>query len=288
MTRLCVSADTVSAMGAPGGKVTDRVGCPDVANASDGPQTGLLSRAKGVIFADRGAVGDLPFILAPLTSQGASFMLADPRIPEPELKTLLEFLRDDGAGVGFLIHCALPADTGPRGAPYFETDLLAFQAAMACCVHGFAALARCAADVMAPGGSLLSLNWPVTGTTGPRDGLSEVIRAAQAASVRCLAEDLGPRGIRVNAIAAGPVCARSSGHRTSRHALPMSGRHRAPLRRDVTSEEIGKAAVFLLSELSSGTTGTTLHVDAGHHVIGLRGVAPQRPVPETLPNETHA
>ncbi|MGP9790858.1 SDR family oxidoreductase [Roseinatronobacter sp. NSM] len=235
---------------------------------------GLLSGARGVIFVDREAAGTLQGILTPLVSQGAAYVFVERRTPAPKLDDILSCLCDEWGQIDFLVHCAMPLHTRPKDDPYFKTDLAVFQSAIACYVHGFVAIARRAACVMAPGGSLLSLNGPIIGMTCPGNGLFEVILAAQAASVRCLAEDLGPKGIRVNAITAGRICPGPLKTIASRHSLPFSGRHRAPLRRDVTPEEIGKSAAYLLSGLSSGTTGETLHVDAGHHVIGLRGVEP--------------
>lgn len=245
-----------------------------VAPVSGGPLSGLLSQACGVVFTDFGAVGALAGVLGPISAHGGTFAVIDRQTEEAELDTLLARLRDGWERVDFLIHCAMPTETGLRDQPYIDTDTAAFQAAMACGVHRFAAIARSARHVLAPGASVLSVSWPRAGQTGQGQALSEVVRAAQAASVRCLAEDLGPAGIRINAIAAGPIRCRASEPRGSRQTLPLAGRHRAPLRRDVTPEEIGKAAVYLLSSLSSGATGVTLHVDAGHHVIGLRGIEP--------------
>jgi len=245
-----------------------------VAPTSGGPKSALLSQACGVVFTDLGAVGALAGVLVPISAHGATFVAIDSQTGEPELDTRLARLRDAWGRVDFMIHCATPTDTGLRGQPYIDTDTAAFQAAMACGIHRFATIARRARHVLEPGGCLLSVSWPWASPTGQGQGLSEVIRAAQAASVRCLAEDLGPMGIRVNAIAAGPIRPWAYEPRGSRQTLPLSGRHRAPLRRDVTPEEIGKAAVYLLSTLSSGITGITLQVDAGHHVTGLRGTEP--------------
>lgn len=247
---------------------------PPVAITSGGSQPGLLSQARGVVLTEPGVVGTLVGVLAPLSAQGATLAAVDSQTREPELDTMLARLRDGWGRVDFLIHCATPTDTGQRVHPYIDADAAAFQAAMTCGVHRFAAIARRARNVMVPGGRVLSVSWPWASPTGQGHALSEVVRAAQTASVRCLAEDLGPMGIRVNAIAAGPIRPWAYEPRGSRQTLPLSGRHRAPLRRDVTPEEIGKAAVYLLSSLSSGTTGITLQVDAGHHVIGLRGTEP--------------
>ncbi|MCC6001873.1 MAG: SDR family oxidoreductase [Pararhodobacter sp.] len=234
-----------------------------------------MSDARGIIFTDLGSLGALAGILPPISAQGATFALVDRQIRAPQLDKVLARLCDDWGQLDFLIHCAMPAGTGLQGGPYVDTDVAAFQAAMACCVHRFAEIAGHARHVMGPGGSLLSLNWPSTDRPRQDQGLFDVVCAAQAASVRCLAQDLGTKGLRVNAIAGGPLRNTAPDRGGSRLALPIAGRHRAPLRRDVTPEEIGKAAVYLLSALSSGTTGVTLHVDAGHHVIGLRSIAPR-------------
>jgi enoyl-[acyl-carrier protein] reductase I len=255
---------------------------------------GLLSLSRGVVIAGPGACGMVQGVVTALRRQGAEIAVAcdgfdaqasaadpgilplpgcDPRT-RPQLDRIFGHLRDLWGGIDFLVHCAGPADARSARGRYVDMDAQAFRSVMEGCVHAFAALALRAAPLMAPGSSLLSLSGPATVGTAPPHSAFEVTRAAQAASVRCLAEELGQQGIRVNAIAAGPVNACGTQASTGGQPIPGRGQHRAPLRRDVTPEEIGKAAVYLLSDLASGTTGETLHVDAGHHAIGLRGVPP--------------
>jgi enoyl-[acyl-carrier protein] reductase I len=253
-------------------------------------RAGLLAGARGVVISGAGAFGMVGGVVAALTRQGAQVALGCEAFDDQAVSTGPGILRlpvGDGrgswdlgpvfahigdlwGGIDFLVHCAGPLDERAGWGRYVDMDARAFRAVMEGCVHAFAAITRQAAPLMAPGGSLLSLNCPAMDTAAPRHSAFEVTRAAQAASVRCLAEELGQQGLRVNAIAAGPL---GSAAPVARARQPLAA-HRAPLRRDVTADEIGKAAVYLLSDLASGTTGETLHVDAGHHAIGLRGVPP--------------
>lgn len=257
---------------------------PGVA-ASAPRREGLLRQARGIVIASRGACATVRGVSLALTAEEAEVALAcagdEPRPNTPAMGTNgAEILPCDPlrqsdlervfaraiaswGRIDYLVHCSGPTETSLPSGRYVDMEAHLFRSVMDEAVHAFAAITQHAARIMAPGGSLLSLSVPITGTSTPPHRVFEVMRAAQAASVRSLAEELGPQGIRVNAIAAGPVGTAAGG----RH-------HRAPLRRNVTPDEIGKAAVYLLSDLASGTTGETLHVDAGHHAIGLRGVPP--------------
>ena len=125
---------------------------------------------------------------------------------------------------------------------------------------------------MAPGSSILTLTYYGAEKVMPHYNVMGVAKAALEASVRYLAVDLGPKGIRVNAISAGPIkTLAASGIGDFRYILKWN-EYNAPLRRTVTIEDVGRSAVFLLSDLGAGVTGEVVHVDAGYHVVGVKAV----------------
>ena len=125
---------------------------------------------------------------------------------------------------------------------------------------------------MPAGGSILTLTYYGAEKVMPHYNVMGVAKAALEASVRYLAVDLGPKGIRVNAISAGPIkTLAASGIGDFRYILKWN-EYNAPLRRTVTIEDVGRSAVFLLSDLGGGVTGEVVHVDAGYHVVGMKAV----------------
>jgi enoyl-[acyl-carrier protein] reductase I len=123
---------------------------------------------------------------------------------------------------------------------------------------------------MGPGGSMLTLTYIGAERVTPHYNVMGVAKAALEASVRYLAADLGGAGVRVNAISAGPIkTLAASGISDFRYILRWN-QYNAPLRRNVTIEDVGGAAVYLLSDLSSGVTGEVHHVDCGYHIVGMK------------------
>jgi enoyl-[acyl-carrier protein] reductase I len=144
---------------------------------------------------------------------------------------------------------------------------------------------RRAAALMPQGGACLTLTYYGAEKVMPHYNVMGVAKAALEASVRYMAEDLGRDGIRVNAISAGPIkTLAASGIGDFRYILKWN-EYNAPLRRTVTIEDVGRSALYLLSELGSGVTGECLHVDAGYHVVGMKAVdAPD--IAREAPNAT--
>ena len=139
-------------------------------------------------------------------------------------------------------------------------------------VYSFTAIVNRAEKMMSAGGSCLTLTYYGAERVMPHYNVMGLCKAALEASVRYLAEDLGKDGIRVNAISAGPIkTLAASGIGDFRYILKWNELN-SPLRRTVTIEDVGKSAVYLLSDLSSGTTGEVLHVDSGYHVVGMKAV----------------
>ena len=138
------------------------------------------------------------------------------------------------------------------------------------------------APLMSEGGSLTTLTYFGSMRVVPNYNVMGVAKAALEASVRYLAADLGPRGIRVNAISAGPIkTLAASGIGDFRYILKWNELN-APLRRNVTTEEVGNAGLYLLSDLGRGVTGETHHVDCGYHVVGMMAVDAAPEVAEML------
>jgi enoyl-[acyl-carrier protein] reductase I len=155
---------------------------------------------------------------------------------------------------------------------YVDTSPENFKMTMDISVYTFTAITNRAEKLMHNGGSILTLTYYGAEQVMPHYNVMGVAKAALEASVKYLAEDLGKDGIRVNAISAGPIkTLAASGIGDFRYILKWNELN-SPLRRNVTQDEVGKTAIYLLSDLSSGVTGENLHVDAGYHVVGMKAV----------------
>jgi enoyl-[acyl-carrier protein] reductase I len=174
--------------------------------------------------------------------------------------------------IDFVVHAIGFSDKGELRGRYVDTSAANFRMTMDVSVYTFTSVAQRAEKLMGPGGSMLTLTYYGAEQVMPHYNVMGVAKAALEASVKYLAEDLGKDGIRVNAISAGPIkTLAASGIGDFRYILKWNELN-SPLRRNVTQEEVGKAALYLLSDLGSGTTGENLHVDAGYHVVGMKAV----------------
>ena len=174
--------------------------------------------------------------------------------------------------IDFLVHAIGFADKNELRGRYVDTTKANFLMTMDISVFSFTSVARRAAAMMPDGGSLLTLTYYGAEKVMPHYNVMGLAKAALETSVQYIAEDLGKDGIRVNAISAGPIkTLAASGIGDFRYIMKWNELN-SPLRRNVTQEEVGKAALYLLSDLGSGTTGEVLHVDAGYHVVGMKAV----------------
>jgi enoyl-[acyl-carrier protein] reductase I len=172
----------------------------------------------------------------------------------------------------FVVHCIAFSDKDELTGRYLETSEGNFTKSLLVSCYSFTAVAQRAEKLMPNGGSLLTLTYYGAEKWMPHYNVMGVAKAALEASVRYLAADLGPSNIRVNAISAGPIkTLAASGIGDFRYILKWN-EYNAPLRRTVTIEEVGDASMFLLSDLSRGTTGEIMHVDSGYHVVGMKAV----------------
>lgn len=173
-------------------------------------------------------------------------------------------------GLDFVVHAVAFSDKNELKGKYLDTSLENFQNTMNISCYSFTAVAKRAYPLMKAGGSLITLSYYGAEKVMPHYNVMGVAKAALEASVRYLAADLGPDGIRVNAISAGPVkTLAASGIGDFRYILKWN-EYNSPMGRNITLNDVGGAGLYLLSDLSSGTTGEVLHVDNGYHVVGMK------------------
>ncbi|MGF1446852.1 MAG: enoyl-ACP reductase FabI [Pikeienuella sp.] len=170
----------------------------------------------------------------------------------------------------FLLHAIAYADKNELKGRYVDTSPQNFHTSLAISCYSFTALAQRAEPLMTEGGSLLTLTYYGAEKVMPHYNVMGVAKAALEASVRYMAADLGPKRIRVNALSAGPIkTLAASGIGDFRYILKWNELN-APLRRNVSRDDVGKAGMYLLSDLASGVTGECHHVDCGYHVVGMK------------------
>ncbi|ANP34973.1 enoyl-ACP reductase [Phaeobacter gallaeciensis] len=191
---------------------------------------------------------------------------------ETSIDALFESLEKEWGKLDFVVHAIGFSDKNELRGRYVDTSRDNFQMTMDISVYSFTAVARRAEKLMSEGGSMLTLTYYGAEQVMPHYNVMGVAKAALEASVKYLAEDLGKDGIRVNAISAGPIkTLAASGIGDFRYIMKWN-EYNSPLRRNVTTEDVGKSALYLLSDLGSGVTGENLHVDAGYHVVGMKAV----------------
>ena len=170
----------------------------------------------------------------------------------------------------FVVHCIAFSDKDELTGRYVETSEGNFTKSLLISCYSFTAIAQRAEKLMTNGGSMLTLTYYGAEKWMPHYNVMGVAKAALESSVQYLAADLGPSKIRVNAISAGPIkTLAASGIGDFRYILKWNELN-APLRRNVTIDDVGGAGLYLLSDLSSGVTGEVHHVDAGYHVVGMK------------------
>jgi len=207
----------------------------------------------------------------PLAEQLGSDFLIDCDVSDmAELDKTFATLKARWSDVDFIVHAIGFTNKEALRGRYYDVGLDDFLMTMNISVYSFTAIAQRAAKMMRPSGSLLTLSYYGAEKVIPHYNVMGVAKAALEASVRYLANDLGPDGIRVNAISAGPIkTLAASGIGDFRYILKWN-EFNAPMRRNVTIDDVGGAALYLLSDLASGVTGETHHVDAGYHTIGMK------------------
>ena len=203
-------------------------------------------------------------------SVGAAFAADCDATSDGDLDRVFERLAGRWGGLDFVVHAIAFSDKDELKGRYADTSRENFLQTMDVSCYSFTAVARRAAELMAGGGSLLTLTYYGAERWMPHYNVMGVAKAALEASVRYLAADLGERAIRVNAISAGPLkTLASSGIGDFRYILKWNELN-APLARNVAQDEVGGAALYLASDLSTAVTGEVHHVDCGYHIVGMK------------------
>lgn len=203
-------------------------------------------------------------------SLGCDFLIDCDVSTEAELDKTFAALAARWPTVDFVVHAIGYTNKEVLRGQYCDVGLDDFLMTMNISVFSFTAVAKRAAAMMPDGGALLTLSYYGAEKVIPHYNVMGVAKAALETSVKYLANDLGPSNIRVNSISAGPIkTLAASGIGDFRYILKWN-EYNAPMRRNVTIGDVGGSALYLLSDLASGVTGETHHVDAGYHVIGMK------------------
>ena len=240
------------------------------------------SIAWGIARACAGAGASLAFSyqgealkkrVAPLAASVGSDMVMPCDVGDAaSLDALFAEVERAWGGLDFVVHAIGFSDKAELRGRYVDTTAENFRRTMDISVYSFTAVCQRAARLMGPGGACLTMSYYGAEKVMPHYNVMGVAKAALEASVRYMAEDLGRDGIRVNAISAGPIkTLAASGIGDFRYIMKWNELN-SPLRRNVTQDEVGRSALYLLSDLGSGVTGEVLHVDAGYHVVGMKAV----------------
>jgi enoyl-[acyl-carrier protein] reductase I len=200
---------------------------------------------------------------------GADILLDCDVENEQSLATVFAELGRRWGRLDFLVHAIAYSDKNELKGRYVDTSRENFRRSLDISCFSFTDVCRRAAPLMSAGGSLLTLTYAGSERVVPSYNVMGVAKAALEASVRYLAADLGPQGVRVNALSPGPMRTISGAAIGNARFMYNWNKAHAPLRRTVTLDEVGGAALYLLSDLSSGVTGEVHHVDAGYSIIGV-------------------
>jgi len=211
--------------------------------------------------------------VVPLAQElGSDFVIPCDVSDEVTIDQLFEEIEKKWGKLDFVVHAIAFSDKNELKGRYVDTSSENFNNTMNISCYSFTAIARRADKLMKNGGSLITMTYHGANRVMPHYNVMGVAKAALEASVKYLAVDLGRDNIRVNAISAGPIkTLAASGIGDFRHILKWN-EYNSPLGRNTTIWDVGGGAVYLLSDLSSGTTGEVLYVDSGYHVVGMKRV----------------
>jgi len=207
----------------------------------------------------------------PLAAELGSDLLVDCDVSDMKaLDKTFATLKEKWGKLDFVVHAIGYSDKNELRGKFVDTTMDNYLMTMNITVYSFVAVAQRAKALMSEGGTMLTLTYYGAEKVIPHYNVMGVAKSALETSVKYLAADLGPDGIRVNAISAGPIkTLAASGIGDFRYIMKWN-EYNSPLRRNVTIEDVGGAGLYLLSDLSSGVTGETHHVDAGYHVVGMK------------------
>ncbi|MEQ8667175.1 MAG: SDR family oxidoreductase [Rhodospirillales bacterium] len=237
----------------------------------------LAAHGADLAFTYQG--GSLEKRVRPLAEQTGSSVVVQCDVEEDaSIVGAFGAVADAMGSIDFVVHAIAYSDKEELSGHYVDTTRTNFRRTMDVSCFSFTATAKAALPLMTNGGSLLTLTFSGSERVVPNYNVMGVAKAALEASVRYLAADLGEHGIRVNALSAGPVrTLAGSAVAGARHTFRWAQTH-APLKRNADLDDLGGAALYLLSDLSNGVSGEVHHVDGGYHVVGI-------PHPDRLNNE---
>jgi enoyl-[acyl-carrier protein] reductase I len=258
---------------------------------------GLLSGKRGVVFgvanersiawacakacAGEGASLAFSYLGESLRKRVEALVEAMPGSPvlpcdvskDQEIDAFFETLSARWDRLDFLIHSVAFAQREDLRGRFMDTSRDSFAQALDISAYSLVALARRAAPLLKEGGSIIAMTYLGSQRVVPNYNVMGVAKAALEASARYLASELGPQGVRVNCISAGPIKSLSASAIPGLRTMMDATEAAAPLRRNVTAGDVGNTAVYLLSDLSSGVSGEVLFVDSGYHAMGMTYLA---------------
>ena len=207
----------------------------------------------------------------PLASELGGILLGHCDVTDAAtIDAVFDVLKERWSKIDFVVHAIAFSDKDQLDGRYLETTADNFSKTMLISCYSLTAIAQRAEKLLVDGGSIITLTYYGAEKWMPHYNVMGVAKAALEASVRYLAADLGEKNIRVNAISAGPIkTLAASGIGDFRYILKWN-EYNAPMRRNVSIEEVGDSALYLLSDLSRGVTGEVHHVDSGYHVVGMK------------------
>ncbi|MGY8961160.1 MAG: enoyl-ACP reductase FabI, partial [Alphaproteobacteria bacterium] len=215
-------------------------------------------------------------------SVGSTHILPCDVTDDASIDAVFSELEKSWGKLDFVVHAIAFSDKDELKGGYIDTSRDNFIRTMDISCYSLTAVAQRAAPLMTEGGSIVTLTYYGAERVMPHYNVMGVAKAALEASVRYLAVDLGAQGVRVNAISAGPIkTLAASGIGDFRYILKWNELN-SPLKRNVSIDEVGGSALYLLSDLSSGVTGEVHHVDCGYHVVGMVAVDAAEEVSELL------
>ncbi len=207
----------------------------------------------------------------PLARDVDGILVGDCDVTDPKsIDAAFDAVRSAWGALDFLVHAIAFSDKDQLDGRYVDTTQENFNKTMLVSCYSFTSIAQRAEKMMPNGGAMLTLTYYGAEKWMPHYNVMGVAKSALETSVRYLAADLGVKNIRVNAISSGPIkTLAASGIGDFRYILKWTESN-APLRRNVTIEEVGEAGVYLLSDMARGVTGEVHHVDAGYHIVGMK------------------
>ena len=205
-------------------------------------------------------------------SVGSDFLMPCDVTDDESVADTFAHIKERWGGLDFVIHAIAYSDKEQLKGRYVDSTADNFAISMDISCYSFTAVCKHAESLMREGGSIITLTYYGAEKVVPHYNVMGVAKAALEASVKYLAADLGAQGIRVNAISAGPIkTLAASGIGDFRYILKWN-EYNSPLKRNVSTDEVGNAGLFLLSDLGSAITGTVHHVDCGYNIVGMKAV----------------